>query len=346
MTMTADRKSRLEHRLIAASFRAGLAAPLRQLHRRRAVILMYHGFTTIRARDDIANHEWKHLPADEFEAQLRFLRTHYRVIPLDDLVRGLTAGTRLPPRAAAVTIDDGYRSIYSVAFPILEALGVPATVFLATEFVDGGRYLWTDRVEYAIDRARPGPLEVTLPTERLQFELGDAASRIQADRIIRSAIKRLPQEAIGDAVGAVERSAGRELARDRAAGDIYQPLSWTEIREMAASGLVSFGSHTHSHVILSRCGEDQIASELELSRRIIEDRLGRPCSLFCYPNGRRGDFNEITRRLVKERRYSCALTTVYGSNAATADVYELKRYNFGKRMIRGEADMRLAGLFG
>ena len=346
MRWVEDRRPTLENTLVTVLSGVRLHTPARFFNRHRAVLLMYHGFTDRPAHVGIANHEWKHLPATEFRSQLAFLTRHYNLVRLDDLVRAATDGASLPPRPAVITIDDGYRSIYEVAYPLLQEFRAPAAVFLATGFVDERQYLWTDRVEYAVNHAEPGALDVNADGDRIRVEISDTQSRMAADRVIRSAFKRLPQDAVSRHVDALERSAGRSLSADANAEAIYQPLEWSQMHEMAGSGLVSFGAHSHSHVILTRCSEQDAAGELRRSKRIIEERLGRRCDLFCYPNGRRGDFNSSTKRLVKEIGYSCALTTVYGMNPARPDLYELKRYNLGKRLVPGEIDVRLSGLFG
>lgn len=340
------RRATVERTLLTAMFGMRLDAPARFLNKARPVLLMYHGFADRPSHDGIANHEWKHLPAVEFRKQLTFLVRHYHLMRLEDLVRATTTGAALPPRPAVITIDDGYRSAYTVAYPLLQEFEAPAAVFLATGFVNERRYLWTDRVEYAIDHAEPGSLALDVDGNRIRLEISDHVSRIAADRVVRSAFKRLPQDSIDRHVDALERSVGRSLPGASDSDAIYQPLEWEEVRKMANSGLVSFGAHSHSHVILSRCDERRASHELLTSKRIVEERLGRPCDLFCYPNGRTGDFNAVTRRLVKESGYSCALTTVYGMNSTRPDVYELKRYNLGKRLIPGEIEVRLSGLFG
>jgi peptidoglycan/xylan/chitin deacetylase (PgdA/CDA1 family) len=159
-------------------------------------------------------------------------------------------------------------------------------------------------------------------------------------------LKALRQEDRDDWVSALEDAAGCRVADAATVCDLYEPLPWREAAEMAASGLVTFGSHTHTHVILSRCDPARAAAELTTSRRIIENRLGRPCDLFCYPNGRRGDFNDTTRELLKAQGFSGALTTVYGKNRPDADPYTLRRYNLGKRLLPGEMRVRLSGLLG
>jgi peptidoglycan/xylan/chitin deacetylase (PgdA/CDA1 family) len=317
----------------------------RRLARERIVIAMYHGFTALETHEGIENHEGKHVHVRQFRAHLAYLKRHYAVVPLDAVVRAMTAGAPLPDRAAVITIDDGYRSIYTVAYPALCEFGLPASAFLTTGFVDDREHLWTDRVEYAVNRARVDETEVSLGRDRLRLDLRTIPGKRAAEKHLRGLLKAMPQASRGSALETVERALGATL-RDNGSGHVlYDPLTWDETAEMVQSGLVSIGSHTHTHVILARCDAARIREELRRSKRIIETRLGAPCGLFCYPNGRAGDFSAETGALVRAEGYSCGLTTVYGSNGRSGDVYELKRYNVGKPMVPGELEVRLSGLF-
>jgi hypothetical protein len=76
--------------------------------------------------------------AEVFEAQMRFLSRNFSVLPLREAASKLKQA-RLPTRACCITFDDGYADNLTVAQPILEKYGVPATVFVATGFLDGRR---------------------------------------------------------------------------------------------------------------------------------------------------------------------------------------------------------------
>ena len=79
---------------------------------------------------------WCVSPA-RFRAQLRGLhRRGYRALPLRQLLTRSAAGRPIPPRTFAVTFDDGYENVYAHAWPVLRDLGAPATVFLATAYLD------------------------------------------------------------------------------------------------------------------------------------------------------------------------------------------------------------------
>lgn len=60
-------------------------------------------------------------------------------------------------------------------------------------------------------------------------------------------------------------------------------LSWEDLREAVATGLVTLGSHTHSHVDLRTVSEEVARGEMRRSKELIEDRVGVPCRHFAYP---------------------------------------------------------------
>src|SRR3972149_3221082 len=71
------------------------------------------------------------LPAAVFEWQMAYLRTHYTVVSLDQVVRIVQEGAVYPHDVVAVTFDDGYEEVYHEAFPILRRHGLPVAGYLA-----------------------------------------------------------------------------------------------------------------------------------------------------------------------------------------------------------------------
>ena len=76
------------------------------------------------------------LPKQVFDKQMAYLKDRgYHVIPLSDLIGFLEFRTALPEKAVVITIDDGYRSVYDIAFPILKKYGFTATLFVYMDFI-------------------------------------------------------------------------------------------------------------------------------------------------------------------------------------------------------------------
>src|SRR5262249_7705014 len=144
----------------------GAFAPFRWAHRGHALILTYHRFSE--------SEDGERISARAFAEQVEYLASHYTLVPLSRLARWLLSGRRIPPRLAAITIDDGYRDAYEIAFPILRKHCAPATVFVVTEFVEGAIWLWTDKPRYLIASALPKSVEVAIEGRKLSLELSGA----------------------------------------------------------------------------------------------------------------------------------------------------------------------------
>jgi peptidoglycan/xylan/chitin deacetylase (PgdA/CDA1 family) len=94
-------------------------------------VLSYHHFAE-RSGDRMT------VARDDFEAQMRLLRDKgYAVVSLEQLADFLEFRGQLPEKAVVITIDDGWRSTYDIAWPILRRYGYPATLFVYTQLVTG-----------------------------------------------------------------------------------------------------------------------------------------------------------------------------------------------------------------
>ncbi len=112
----------------AAGFFAVYGFARSRLVEHEVAIILYHRI----ARP--GSQPWSLMPTspEDFEREMRYLRQRYQIVPLDELVSALAEWHALPPRLAAITFDDGYREIYTDAFPVLKRYAIPATVFLPT----------------------------------------------------------------------------------------------------------------------------------------------------------------------------------------------------------------------
>ena len=295
------------------------------LHRKKTIILMYHGFTDKKKHDGIENYQGKHINNELFRSQIKYIKEHYNVISLDHFIECCTSGELLPEKSIIITIDDGYKSNYTLAFPIFKEFDVPATIFLTTDFIDNKNYLWVDRLEYTLNNTKAENLKLQIGDEELVFSIITKADKIICEKMIRRRLKIMPHETIDETVKDIENQLKRKLTDATKVPEIYKPLEWDEILEMTNTSKVCIGSHTHKHLILARYDNTVIQNELTLSKEIIERNIGINTRLFCYPNGAFGDFNEHTRQIVRESGYSCALTTVKGLKNEFSDLFELKR---------------------
>ncbi len=293
-----------------------------------------------------------------------FLKKHFKIVALTELAleaidpdatsRSVDSRNGSVPGAprCALTFDDGWLDFYEHAFPILAERRVPATVFLPTDFIGTDKWFWTDRIaRMLMERdasgvARPSggresmfEPDFTSPVaEFMEASEGSASERLE--RAIRR-LKRLRNEEIEKVL---DDYAARWEVEANPPGRAF--LSWSEVREMFGSGLITFGSHTASHRILTMLGEREVVEELNRSRdRLIAEGVADPGRLvFSYPNG---NYNEAVALRVKEAGYSLAVTTERGWNGADSDPYLLRRIGVHEDIASSEALLacRVADVF-
>ncbi len=280
---------------------------------------------------------------EEFDAQMRVLREYFHPLPLVEAVERLHAGT-LPDAAVCVTFDDGYADNELHAMPILRKYAVPATVFVSTGFLNGGR-MWNDSV---IETVRTCPDEV-LDLRELELDcytLGSMQQRLQAVESILRRIKHFdPQDRLALANAIQER--GRGLPDDLMMTD-------DQVRSLAQNG-VGIGAHTVNHPILSSISAAAAREEIQQSRQYLENLVQSPVDVFAYPNGRPDlDYGIEHRDLVSELGFKVAVSTHWGVSTAHSDRYQLPRFTpwdrnplkFTARLMAGyrNIDPLIAGL--
>jgi peptidoglycan/xylan/chitin deacetylase (PgdA/CDA1 family) len=100
-------------------------------------------------------------------------------------------------------------------------------------------------------------------------------------------------------------------------------LSWDEIKEMQGAGIVTFGSHAIGpEPLVNIKSDEEIKRQISDSKRILEEKLGRPINAFSYPEGR---FNDRIKQLVIASGYKLAVATNPGKGFANNDIFALKR---------------------
>jgi len=290
---------------------AGAFVPFRLANRARTVIITYHRFS----QDESATRT----SARTFAAQLDYLGAHYTIVPLSIIAAHFAGGGDLPPRAAAITIDDGYRDAYDIAFPILRQRRMPATVFVVTDFIDRKVWLWPDKVRFLALNTPMRQIAAPVAGDQLCLELSDRRARLAAAERVNAVLKRLPNQAKEEAIARLAATLGLPLPE--LPPPEFGPLTWEQAREMMASR-VEIGSHTVTHPILTQVGDVQLWDELGESRSRIEGVLGKQADSFCYPNG---DFDARVLRTAERAGYRCAVTTRHGLNDGKVHPLALRR---------------------
>src|SRR2546425_5901669 len=280
--------------------------------RRQAVILMFH-----RLSGSGEGHVTG-LPIERFEEYIRYLTRHYRVVSLDTIVEECARGT-VKPYSAAVTFDDGFHEVFTLAAPVLRRYGVPASVFVVSDFAEGRLWLWPDRFRYVFDRAPGGRVEFRHRGSIHVLEIGDPG---RAEERWREYAKKLPVAEREELLEAIAEAWGVEIPATPPKE--FRPMTWAQLRALAAEGF-DVGAHTRTHPILSHLGPQQLRAEIEGCKAQIEEQIGFPVRHFAYPNGRRQDYTLEAVEAVSRAGYVAAVTSIAGGNTPSTSLFELRR---------------------
>jgi peptidoglycan/xylan/chitin deacetylase (PgdA/CDA1 family) len=273
---------------------------------RKAFLLMYHRVIDPDSPQPIICQSGMFVTKDTFNNQVRFLKDHFDLVFLDDLIEKRIKGKDIS-KCCSITFDDGWRDNYTVAFPILEKYRAPATIFLATGFVGSDLIFWPDELSFYLDKITVSKLLSVTTTGATKPFVDKISKRIGkgTEYIKEYAIETLKL------ASTIEREEILTHLRSMT-GDKRIPaqiMSWDEARRMIDSGLVRFGAHTVNHVILDQVPIGILHNEINASRDEIQTHLRCKVNLFAYPNG---NFDNNSEKFLLDNGFIGAVTTQRG----------------------------------
>jgi peptidoglycan/xylan/chitin deacetylase (PgdA/CDA1 family) len=281
----------------AVSFRSGLSSVIA---RRQGCsrILMYHGVAQ--------------QGAQALGQQLRYLVRHFKIVSLDSMLDRIMNGSLPLAHEIVLTFDDGLRNNLTVVYPILRELQLPATMFVCPALVESGEWLWNHEMRCRLQTlAAPDLAE-------LRMKLLTPGNTVEA---IIEWMKTLQLQKRRTAE-AIIRQATTGFQPTEAQREAFDIMNWNDLRSLDPE-LITVGSHTLSHPILTKLSGEEIETEIVESRRCLEQRLERKIDFFCYPNGA---YDRRAYQLV-QKTYRAAVTTETGviNGSEGLDVHRLSR---------------------
>jgi len=277
----------------------------------RLSVLIFH--RVLREKDPLLPFE---PDGDEFEERLRWVRQWFNVLSLVDAVRRLKEGT-LPARPMCITFDDGYANNADIALPILLRVGLKATFFIATAFLDGGR-MWNDTVIESIRRCKSQDLDLS-DLGLGVHPLRSISERMRAIDDLLPRLKYLPPDKRDQTAAAIGTIAKAALPSDLM-------MASAQVKALGDAGM-TLGAHTDSHPILTVIDEPDVEREIVVGRRKLEAVAQSPVTLFAYPNGQpEKDYSMQHVKLVRRLGFEGAVSTAPGVAIASSDAFQIPRF--------------------
>jgi peptidoglycan/xylan/chitin deacetylase (PgdA/CDA1 family) len=300
--------------IAACFYYSGIVALARWITRRsksRLIVLNYHRATG----GDLRQH-------------LLYLRRHYSIMHAEKALEELYApfkkvAAQLDKRTSLVlTFDDGYRDNYTHAYALARELQIPFTIYLIPGYLDSGAHFWWLEAKHLVRCARVN----TVTLDGRTFHLNSAEDRTMLIHLIDAGARYARSVEEREQFLAAMRTTLAVPSKRSDGDDPSLPLTWDEVREMDASGLVSFGAHTMHHPILAYLADQrEMQSEVVDCRTVLEKQLGHPVRTFAYPVGQAQHVNRDAIELVQKAGFIWAFTTRYGINTPRSDPYLLQR---------------------
>ncbi len=296
----------------------------RYIARDNPKILMYHRI--------IDHPQVPAITPSEFEQQLDYLRAHFNVQPVEQLIDNRIAGQN-DENAIAITFDDGHADFYDTAWPLLKKYELPASLYVTTGFVDNQCWLWPDLLRHILWET---PLATVsdkhLPTLPLaKADLPKTWNTIASHCLTLASDARIDY---------IKQLAGRlQVSTEAKPTAPFNAVTWDNLRDMQNQGL-TVGSHTVSHRILSSLDHQELANELTTSKMRIEKELGITVNGICYPNGMTKDISKTVEDVSNECGYQFGLVAYPANAQATNPMHQgrwaaPKSFKLFKRLVNG-----------
>lgn len=248
-----------------------------------------------------------------FEKIIVALKERYTLVSASDL-EDLLLKKKEFKNICHISFDDGYKSFYTVIFPILQKHTVPVSLFISPEMIVSGKNYWFQEIEGYNDE-----LLKSILAKHLNIQ-GSSISRFS----IMQVFKCLPANTIKDVIAQYQQQTGCGI---KAA----QNINIDQLKEMLASGLVMAGAHTINHPVLANEEDNSCRYEIEESIRQLRSITGQPVKYFAYPNGRPGfDFEKREIGYLKENNVALAFSTELDHISANRDPLSIPRMGFAR----------------
>jgi peptidoglycan/xylan/chitin deacetylase (PgdA/CDA1 family) len=232
--------------------------------------------------------------ADWFADTLRKVKILYKFISAVDLEAYYHDG-RAFNGCCHISFDDGERTVYENAFPVLRDMRVPATVFVSPRMIDEGRNYWFQEIRHI--RRRIGDERLR---ERICEILGCERTEIAGYGVL-SILKTLKLADITRVIEGV-----KEL--ERIGADVNHNITRDQLLELAESNVFTVGAHTLNHPILSNESDEDAEREIRESIRQLSDMLNRDVRIFSYPNGTALDYGAREQSILRQQGIKLAVT--------------------------------------
>lgn len=227
-------------------------------------------------------------------------------------------------KRVVLTFDDGFEDNYTNALPILQAYGIPALFFIATETIYTQRETWCNELIRIILEGNEYPdyfrfeenCEIRLfPTETVE-------QRIDLYHYFRNIMLGLSAEKREDIFDLLKTWANTNRYPARTT---HRMMSREQISDLSIKENVYIGCHTVTHPSLGLLTKEQQYYEILQSKKTLEEIIGKRVDQFAYPFGGINDYSITTINILESLNFKRAYSTTFKKKNRLDSVFEIPR---------------------
>lgn len=278
-------------------------------------VLMYHRFSDNDGDVD-------RLSSSSFLEQVNYLTDSFELVSIDEVTANLKQRPKKP--RVCITVDDGYKDFYDVAYPILKKYDIPATFYITTDFVDGKIWFWYDRIRWCLEQCSLDDAR-ELVIKHFWNNYTQFSSKDEIWAYIISKMLSLAPISIEQKISCFSETLRLDIPKH--APDKYKAVSWSQVKEMSSNG-ITIGAHTLSHYSLGPMRREEVVSQIKGSKDRIEEMLGVEVRHFCFPNGQPSDIPVDYCSIFGELGFHSSVVAFY-DRKGIHDPFAIRRHGVG-----------------
>jgi peptidoglycan/xylan/chitin deacetylase (PgdA/CDA1 family) len=293
------------------------------------LVLCYHNIVSeYDPRDICGNQYFINLPLDVFKKQIKWIHQNFKVIELDDLI----SGQPISENSVLITFDDGFKSVLTNAFPVLNSYKIPATLFLTGAHIQENRIPWISQLHYLLN------------TYLLNLSLRKYTSYCKHKKMLRSFNKiksRLRQQKpseIFSSISFLEKSIGIFVPSNLIS---EQFLSSNDIMKLESHGW-TIGNHTYNHSNIVHLTSNGIREEITTAQEVLS-RFKSYRKVLALPFGDQSSYSSRIVDIAREVGISHVFTTIcqfnslhHPSNILHRIAPETLSFDYFKFLVQGK----------
>lgn len=284
-------------------------------------VLMYHGI----AADDDEIHSWTLVKKADFENQIIFLKKYFDIIPIGELDKDDINEKDNGKPKLIITFDDGLKNQLTKALPLLKKYNVPATIYISTDAVQKSKMFWWDNIIESILEQKIEKIDLyKYGLKSYNFNHHHSSERIWIE--IKKLLEDMKNFQPNDRQKIIDWLTENVFDNTITTNSPFKVLTPMEVLTISKSNLITIGSHTHCHNILTQIPYESVEETIKKSKDLLKKWTGKHTMHFSYPNG---NYNNMIVEIVRKQDFETAVTTENGRWKNGNDAFTINRVGIG-----------------